>query len=151
VFYFAYQFLSLFLEFGIEATLFGASFYCQRNNTAAASAYQNLKNNSAAFAILVGCNASTQLFPMDSLGATCEDNPAGCIVLSTYRFLVETVNVLELTLCALPQLITFNTNFTVAANISIDGMIREGLHFGRCLRVLLYVLLSATGASPLLL
>jgi len=148
VFYIAYQFLAFFFEFGIEATLFGASFYCQRNNTAAHSAYLSLLNNSAAFAILVGCNASSQLFPIDTLGATCEDNPAGCIVLSTYRFLVETVNVLELTLCALPQLITFNTNFTVAANISIDGMIREGLHFGRCLRVLLALLDNPDWGSP---
>lgn len=138
IFYLAYSFLNYFLDFGIDATLFGASFYCQANNTAAASAYLNLLNNSAAFAILVGCNASTQAFPIDTLGATCEDNPAGCIVLSTYRFLVEVVNVLELTLCAIPQLVTFSPNLTVAVNISIDGVIREGLHVGRCLRVLLY-------------
>lgn len=149
IFFLAYAFLSFFPEFGIDATLFGASFYCQANNTAATSAYASLLNNSAAFAILVGCNASTQLFPMDTLGATCEDNPAGCIVLSTYRFLVETVNVLELTLCALPQLVTFNSNLTVAANISIDGMIREGLHFGRCLRVLLYVPFPLVRCSPI--
>jgi hypothetical protein len=36
------------------------------------------------------------IYPIDTLGATCTDSPAGCIVLSLYRFLVEVVTFLEL-------------------------------------------------------
>ena len=79
---------------------------------------------------------------MMSLGATCDDSVAGCLVLSIYRVLIETVRFLEAILCALPEIVQFNPSKLTAQNVSSDGMIREMLHLARCIKNFLYEIMK---------
>ena len=85
---------------------------------------------------------------MMSLGATCEDSVAGCLVLSIYRTLMETVRFLEAVLCALPEIVQFNPSKLVAANISSDAVIREMLQLARCIKNFFFILDNAAVGSP---
>jgi hypothetical protein len=50
--------------------------------------------------------------------------------------------------CNLNELFLFNSNFTVAQNISFDGIIRTGLQVAECLRILIALADNPDLGSP---
>lgn len=126
--------------------------YCLANNTGASENYRLLYNHSAAIAELFGCNpAGDAPFALESPGAVCADNVAGCLGLSIYRILVEVVDLVERHVCYLSELVQFNKDKVHFGYISYDPLFRALIHFAECIRRLFYWLdtpLQSIGDPP---
>jgi hypothetical protein len=136
----------------IDAAIIGIGDYCLSNTSTAHAALLNLYNGSAAIGLLFGCtlpvreslptlrssgNATGEDFPLESAGAICEESVAGCLALSIYRVLVETVDILEKLLCLFGQLVQFDPTLRTFADISLDRGPSQpptalGLTLGQC-------------------
>lgn len=113
--------------------------YCRANNTAASENYRLLYNHSAAIAELFGCDPNGDApFSVESPGAVCADNVAGCLALSSYRILVEVVDLVERHACYLSELVQFNKDKVHFGYINYDPLFRALIHFAECVRRLFY-------------
>lgn len=100
--------------------------YCLANNTAAFWAKNEILNNSAAWAILLGCNATGDApYSIDSTAAICENSVAACFLMSLYRFAAATLDIVEHLACYISVLIQFDGEQSPTwMDIDLDPMFR---------------------------
>jgi hypothetical protein len=124
--------------------------YCaQPNGTAAILNFNLALNNSAAWAVLFGCNASLDSFPLDSVGATCGDSVFGCLVMSLYRLLLEIVTILEKLVCYFSMSVQFNAALGITwADLDLQGPFRQAINVAECLRRFLYAFIYRAFSHP---
>lgn len=114
--------------------------YCNKTSgTEARRNYNLLYNHSGALAELFGCDGDDEAYELDSPGAVCADAAFACLVMSLYRFAIESQELIFRTACFFSELIQFNPNKATFRDISTDGIYRQLINIFVCFKRMIWL------------